>query len=291
MTPREMKKRLAECGPEPTDQDRLKISIKHHKIAKDQYDDIVGVKYCENFPSYRNCALCDKYFNVRNCNKQGMCMLGNRGCLTYYDKIRDALRNKDKPAFLAAADEMIAFLESFLEKEDDMLVMRKNTAHAHGISLDKQPYPFGVIVASRPGDKKDIELLDLALHHFNGYEEIAPKYEQMVAMLKEWEKDYECRMVSDHNARSIITDLLAIAEPKPPEPQLKVGDEIEAGQVPIGAKVSFEDIDGVKIRHKSNSDDKGSVCFYCELCGSDGCRFARLNTKCTILELPDADKK
>ena len=37
-------------------------------------------------------------------------------------------------------------------------------------------------------------------------------YGQMVAKLKEWEKDYECRMTSAHNAHSIINKLLAIAE-------------------------------------------------------------------------------
>ena len=113
----------------------------------------------------------------------------------------------------------------------------------------------------------------------------------MVAKLKEYLNNDDENRQCNCRACYISRKLLAIAEAKPPEPQLKVGDEIEAGQVPIGAKVSFEDIDGVKIRHKSNSDDKGSVCFYCELCGSDGCRFARLNTKCTILELPDTDKK
>ena len=112
-------------------------------------------------------------------------------------------------------------------------------------------------------------------------------YEQMVAKLKEYygrRRQQELLIVNE-----MIFDLLAIAESKPPEPQLKVGDVIEAGQVPIGAKVDIKQQNGIWYRFKRGCDTKESVGFIRP--ESDVWQYITCSLKCTILEMPSTDKK
>ena len=110
-------------------------------------------------------------------------------------------------------------------------------------------------------------------------------YDKMVAKLKTMKGKLLINCCCDKC--KVIADLLAIAEPKPPE--LKVGDEIEVGQVPIGAKVDIKERNGIWYRFERDVDTKESVGFIRP--ESDVWQYITCSLKCTILELPDADKK
>ena len=124
------------------------------------------------------------------------------------------------------------------------------------------------------------EHADAILHHFNAYEAMAPKYEAMVALLKEC---HENRLTYWGNSKSLVDDLLAIAEPK----VLKIGDVVPAGEVPVGVKVEIKGTVGAKTRRKSVNDNETLACFDCELCGIHGTRLIATNAECTIVELPE----
>jgi len=122
-------------------------------------------------------------------------------------------------------------------------------------------------------DKHHARLMDLAYHHFNAYE-------AMVALLKEC---HENRLIYWANSKSLVDDLLAIAEPK----VLKIGDVVPAGEVPVGATVEIKGTVGAKTRRKSVNDNETLACFDCELCGTHGTRLIATNAECTIVELPE----
>ena len=207
MTSKEMKKRLAECGPELTDQQRLEICIEHWELLKVRFVAGVGLPRDNNVGS-PCCALCDKYNVNQQClDVDDICPLGIKGCIPIHRKAVEACDKKSKPAFLAAADEMIAFLESFLEKEDEMLVMKYENDNKDRIRLkqreplDEYNVVYGVIKAAS-SHCADINLLAETLHRFNAYGEMVAKVkERKVAMDRDrnWNETY------------LVRDLLAIA--------------------------------------------------------------------------------
>ena len=188
MTPREMQKRLAECGPEPTDQDRLKISRDHWRLLKERWIDGVRLPW-DNSIGTSCCALCEKYHRLHDCHEgDDICPLGINGCIPIHRKAVEACDKKSKPAFLAAADEMIAFLESFLEKEDEMLVMKYENDNKDRIRL-KQREP---------------------LDEYNVVYGVFNAYGEMVAKVKE-EILIDSVYVYSSSHRDLIDKLLAIA--------------------------------------------------------------------------------
>ena len=119
MTPQEMKLRITECGPNITDQQRLIICIEHYEILKTIASKSLGHINEANAPWAGNCALCDKYGgHSNNCTIGGVdCLLGVRGCLDFYRSINSAMYDEHHARFIAAVDDMLAFLRSYLEGE------------------------------------------------------------------------------------------------------------------------------------------------------------------------------
>ena len=116
MTPQEMKLRITEYGPDITDQQRLIICIEHYEILKTRASKSLGHINEANAPWAGNCALCDKYSG--HCTKNGVaCLLGIRGCIDFYRSITSAMYDGDHAAFIAAVDNMLTFLRSYLEDE------------------------------------------------------------------------------------------------------------------------------------------------------------------------------
>ena len=160
-----------------------------------------------------------------------------------------------------------------------MLVMEK-TMRGNLTVKFKEEKNHGVLQAYM-SDEADMRLIDLTLHHFNYCEEIAPKYEAMVAQLKERQ-----RLIAGMNAGRdelvLITDLLAIAEPVK---ALKVGDVIPASEVPVGVIVEFTRPTRKYRRIDDNSDTTDTSPFECLCCEHTKNVFNY--AKCTIVELPE----
>ena len=119
MTPQEMKIRIAEYGPDITDQQRLIICIEHYEIIKARASKSFRHLAKDDLPYDDNCALCDEYGGPSNkCTKDGIvCLLGFHGCLDFYNPTVMAILNRDHAAFVAAVDDMLTFLRSHLEDE------------------------------------------------------------------------------------------------------------------------------------------------------------------------------
>ena len=119
MTPQEMKLRITEYGPDITDQQRLIICIEHYEIIKARASKSFRHLAKDDLPYDDNCALCDEYGGPSNdCTKDGIvCLLGFHGCIGYCKPIARAIHNRDHSRFIAAVDDMLAFLRSYLEGE------------------------------------------------------------------------------------------------------------------------------------------------------------------------------
>jgi hypothetical protein len=269
VTENEIRQEIDACGPDITDQQRLRISIKHW-LLKERWDDKTGDLIKGNEIGRACCALCDKYqYHAELCKdaKGNICVLGLKGCFPIYNKAHSVLLSSYKSAFLAAADEMIAFLESFLEvkgTEKLQYYAGKSYVGIAGAEGILKPY------SDSPAHKR---LMDKTLFRFNAYGE-------MVAKLKERKAAME--KGRDYGESLLISKLLAIAEP-PKEKPLAVGDEIEAGKVPVGAKVRAETLNGfIGLIAPSKSDYVRIKCSCC----NESKQVARAS-KCTILELPE----
>ena len=119
MTPQEMKLRITECGPNITDQQRLIICIEHYEILKTRASKSLRHLKKDDLPHIHNCALCDKYGGPnKKCTRDGVaCLFGVRGCLDFYRSINSAMYDEHHARFIAAVDDMLAFLRSYLEDE------------------------------------------------------------------------------------------------------------------------------------------------------------------------------
>ncbi len=266
-----------------TTQQLLGISIEHWKGLRDLAKAGTPIRG-KLVPCSDNCALCYRYKKEGGgCSElaYGTCILGENGCGSLWVAAVDKLNTL---GFIAAADEMIAFLESFKEN-DDMLVMRTEPAIKDAIGLCDQSMPYGVLKVALPG-KPSKDLLAKALHHFNACEKATARLKERKAEMDRAKKHTPLGFTFDEE--KLTDEILEIIDGKP---LLKVGDEIEAGKVPIGAKVEIENILGSKIKVEVKSTDGISVCFDCVACGPEGNRYIADNTKCTILELPPEKSK
>ena len=114
MTPKEVQIRLDACGPDPTDQERLEITIEHWEVLEKRFIDGKGLPG-QNSSGVVSCALCMKYF-AAGCSSQETCLLGRKGCFPYTEKAENAKNVGDKIAFTKAANEVVEFLRTFREK-------------------------------------------------------------------------------------------------------------------------------------------------------------------------------
>lgn len=109
-------------------------------------------------------------------------------------------------------------------------------------------------------------IADRFIHHFTACEQVEAK-------LKELRDKHDILSVN-----IIVETLLAIIEP---EPEIKVGDEVEVGKVPVGTMVKVVNRNDYRMVNTSTTNH---IRLSCPHCNDDIYRHP--SGKCTIIELP-----